>query len=169
MLDSPLAAHLITRLEAKNEKISFVRVDADTLDKLIAKDEPIPNKLSEEEMNALKPVFEEVVEKEKFIVQCEPMSEEGEPVVVTRPEFMRRMKEQQMTGGGPMMMGVMPEMYNLVVNTNHPVIGMIMEAKTDKRKQKLTKQVVDLALLGQGLLKGEELTKFIHRSVDLIK
>jgi len=169
LLDSPLAAHLITRLEAKNEKVSFARVDADTLDKLIAKEEEIPNKLSEEEITALKPIFENVVEKEKFIVNCEPMSETAEPVMVTRPEFMRRMKEQQMTGGGPMMMGNMPEMYNLVVNTNHPLIGQIMSTKTDKKKERLTKQVVDLALLGQGLLKGEELTTFIRRSVELIK
>lgn len=169
LLDSPLISHLISRLEAKNEKVSFARVDADTLDKLIQKDEVIPNKLSEDEIEKLKPVFEKSVEEGKYIVSCEPMSEEAEPVIITRPEFMRRMREQQLTGGGPMMMGNMPEMLNLVVNTNHPLIGEILNSKTDKKKERLTKQVVDLALLGQGLLKGEELTKFIRRSVELIK
>ena len=169
LLDSPLVSHLISRLEAKNDKVSFARVDADTLDKLIQKDEVVPNKLSEEEVEALKPIFEKSVEEGKYIVSCEPMSENAEPVIVTRPEFMRRMREQQMTGGGPMMMGNMPEMLNLVVNTNHPLVSQILNTKTEKKKERLTKQVVDLALLGQGLLKGEELTKFIRRSVDLIK
>lgn len=169
LMDTPLTPHVVQKLEMDNEKTSFARVDADTIDKLIKKDADMPSKLSEEEKEKLKPVFEGVVDKERFTVEMEPMSEEASPVVITQSEFMRRMKEQQMTGGGNMMFGQMPEMYNLVVNTNHPLITAILETKTEKKKERLTKQAIDLAMLGQGMLKGEELTAFIKRSVELIK
>jgi molecular chaperone HtpG len=90
-------------------------------------------------------------------------------MVITQSEFMRRMKEQQMSGGGSMMMGNLPEMYNLVVNTNHPLIGQIADAKKEDKKKALTQQALDLAMLSQGILKGERLTSFINRSIDLIK
>ena len=89
---------------------------------------------------------------------------------ITEAEFMRRMKEQQAMGGGGMgFMGVMPEMYNLVVNTNHPLISKILETKTDKKKKQLIEQATDLALLAKGLLKGKKLTEFLKRSIDIIK
>ena len=165
--DSPLSPHYLQKLESKLDKVSFARVDADTLDNLIKKDEEIPSKLTEQDEEKLKPIFEEVVSTDKFTVQFAAMSEKDAPVSVTQPEFIRRMMEQQRLGGGGMM-GAFPEMYNLVVNTNHDAVGTILKKQKDN-KQKLAKQLTDLALLSHGLLKGEELTKFINRSVDLIK
>lgn len=167
LLDTPLTAHLIGKLEQKLENTSFVRVDSDTLDNLIKKDEEIPSKLSEKEEEALKPIFEGVVEKDKFSVDIKPMDSSEAPVIITQSEFMRRMKEQQAVGGNAMF-GMMPEMYNLVVNANHDLISEIVHAKNKKQKEELSKQLVDLALLGQGLLKGSALTNFIKRSVSLI-
>jgi len=169
LMDSPLTPHYISKLESKLTNVSFARVDADTLDKLIKKDEEIPSKLSDEEKDKLKTVFEEVVDKDKFTVQMEDMSETEAPIVITQPEFMRRMQEQQRMGGGGMnMFGSFPEMYNLTVNASHPIIGAILRKQKDN-KQKVAKQLTDLARLSQGMLKGEELTTFINRSVDLIK
>jgi len=168
LFDSPLSPHLISKLESKLENVSFARVDADTLDKLIKKDEEIPSKLSDKEKETLKPIFEEVINKDKFTVQFENMSETEPPIVITQPEFIRRMMEQQKLGGGGGMFGSFPEMYTLAVNANHPVVGSILKKQKDN-KQKLAKQLCDLAMLSQGMLKGEELTKFINRSVELMK
>lgn len=168
LLDSPLSPHLISKLESKLENVSFARVDADTLDKLIKKEDEIPSKLSDKEKETLKPIFEEVVNKDKFNVQFENMSETEPPIVITQPEFIRRMMEQQKLGGGGGMFGAFPEMYTLAVNSNHPVVGSILKKQKDN-KQKLAKQLCDLAMLSQGMLKGEELTKFINRSIDLMK
>ncbi|MCA1762432.1 MAG: molecular chaperone HtpG, partial [Flavobacteriales bacterium] len=168
VMESPLTSHLVSKLEQKSENLSFARVDADTMDKLIEKEEAIPSKLSEEEQEALKPFIESTVEKEKFTVQFESMSEKDQPMIITQAEFMRRMKEQQMTGGGNMF-GAMPEMYNLVVNSNHEIIGEIANEKDEAKKKDLIAQVVDLAMLSQNMLKGEAMSKFIKRSVSLIK
>ena len=167
VLDSPLTPDYISKLEQKHPDVSFARVDSDTLENLIRKTDDAPSKLSDKEKETLKPIFEEVVNKEKFTVQFENMSETDAPIVITQPEFMRRMQEQQRLGGGGMF-GAFPEMYNLVVNTNHPVVGSILKKQKDN-KQKLAKQLTDLAMLSQGMLKGEDLTKFITRSIDLIK
>ncbi|MEX1002660.1 MAG: molecular chaperone HtpG [Crocinitomicaceae bacterium] len=167
IMSSPLTPHYIQKLETKLDNVSFVRVDSDTLDNLIKKDEEIPSKLTDEEKEKLKPIFEEVVPKEKFTVQFENMSESDAPIVITQPEFMRRMQEQQRLGGGGMM-GSFPEMYDLKVNANHPLVGAILSKKKDN-KQKMAKQLTDLALISQGMLHGEELTKFIQRSVELMK
>ena len=168
LFDSPLTPHYIAKLEQKLENVSFVRVDSDTIDNLIKKDIEIPSKLSDEEKETLKPIFEGVISKDKFTVQMETMSETDAPVVITQPEFMRRMKEQQRMGGGGMMMGAFPEMFNFVVNVNHPVVGAIL-AKEGDEKADAAKQLADLALLSQGMLKGAKLTKFISRSVELMK
>ncbi len=169
LMDSPLTPHYISQLESKLENVTFARVDADTLDNLIKKDVEIPSKLSDEEKEKLKPIFEGVVNKEKFTVQFENMSETEPPIVITQPEFMRRMQEQQKMGGGGMnMFGSFPEMYNLTVNTNHPTIGAILKKQKDN-KEKVAKQLTDLAMLSQGMLTGADLTTFINRSVDLIK
>ena len=167
LMDSPLTPHFIGKLESTLENVSFARVDADTLDNLIKKDIEVPSKLSDEEKEKLKPLFEEVVNKEKFTVQFENMSETEAPVIITQPEFMRRMQEQQRMGGGMMMGGAFPEMYNFVVNTNHPAVGALLRKKGNN-KTKVAKQLSDLALLSQGMLKGEELSQFINRSVELI-
>jgi molecular chaperone HtpG len=168
IMDSPLTPHYISKLEQKLDKVKFVRVDSDTVDNLIKKDVEIPSKLTDDEKEKVKSIFEEVVDKDKFTIQMENMSETDAPVIITQPEFMRRMQEQQRMGGGGMMMGAFPEMYNFVVNVNNPVVGNILRKKGDNKK-KLAKQLADLAMLSQGMLTGEKLTEFINRSVDLMK
>ena len=166
IMDGPLSSHYISKAE-QDLGVSFARLDADTIDKIIAKDENIPSKLSKEQEDLLKPIFEDIVEKEKYTVQIESLSESEKPVLITQSEFMRRMKEQQAVGGSGMnMMGVMPEMYNLVLNSNHPIIMKIIESKGKKQKN-LAKQSLDLALLSHGMLKGKNLTDFVERSFDL--
>jgi molecular chaperone HtpG len=170
VMDTHLTSHLVGKLEQTQENTTWARVDADTIDKLINKDEKVPSKLDEKEQEKLKPVIEEVMAKEKFTVQFESMSETDQPMTIVQPEFMRRMKEMQATGGGGMAMfgGSMPDMYNLVINTNHPLISKILKEKDKKKQTALTKRTADLALLSQNMLKGEELTKFINQSLELI-
>jgi len=169
LLDSPIVSHLLQKLETSEENISFARVDADQVDKLIVKEDTTPSKLSEENQNKLKSLIEDVVPQTTYTVQLEPMDSQAMPFMITQPEFMRRMKEMQQTGGGGMFGGNMPEMYNLIVNVNHPLVSQILETKTKKKQDRLIKQSVDLARLSQNLLKGEELTSFINRSFELIK
>jgi molecular chaperone HtpG len=169
LLDSPIVGHLLQKLETSEENISFARVDADQVDKLIVKEDTTPSKLSEENQNKLKSLVEDVVPQTTYTVQLEPMDSKAMPFMITQPEFMRRMKEMQQTGGGGMFGGNMPEMYNLIVNVNHPLVSQILETKTKKKQDRLIKQSVDLARLSQNLLKGEELTSFINRSFELIK
>jgi molecular chaperone HtpG len=169
LLDSPIVGHLLQKLETSEENISFARVDADQVDKLIVKEDTTPSKLSEENQNKFKSLVEEVVPQTTYTVQLEPMDSQSMPFMITQPEFMRRMKEMQQTGGGGMFGGNMPEMYNLIVNVNHPLVSQILETKTKKKQDRLIKQSVDLARLSQNLLKGEELTSFINRSFELIK
>jgi molecular chaperone HtpG len=135
---------------------------------LIKKDEELPSKLTEEEQKEIQPVIESVVEKEKFMVSFESMSESEPPMIITQSEFMRRMKEQQAMGGNAMF-GAMPEVYNLMVNSNHPLVEAILKEKDEDKKKALAKQSSDLALLAQGMLKGQDLTTFIQRSVEMIK
>ncbi|MGC6401823.1 MAG: molecular chaperone HtpG [Flavobacteriaceae bacterium] len=167
LLDSPIVAHLIQKLEGSKEKIAFSRVDGDAIENLIKKETASVSKLSEEEKETLKPLIEGVIADEKYSVQLEAMDSQGLPFVLTQPEFMRRMKDMQQTGGG--MMGDFPEMYTLLVNTNHELVGQILQTKTSKKRERLIQQAVDLAKLSKNLLKGEALTKFIQRSVELIK
>ena len=168
LLDSPIVSHLIQKLESSNEKLSFARVDGDAIENLIKKDEAAVSKLSDEEKEKLQPLIEAVIPKEKYTIQLEALSSNQLPFVLTQPEFMRRMKEMQQAGGNSMF-GQMPEMYNLVVNTNHLLVEQILNTKTEKKRTRLIQQTLDLARLSQNLLKGEELTNFIQRSVDLIK
>lgn len=170
LLDSPIVGHLLQKLEQEDDKLRFVRVDSDHIDKLIIKDEPQLSKLSDEQKEALKPMIENVVPKEQYTVQLEAMDSEAAPFMITQPEFMRRMKEMQQTGGGGGMFGGgFPDMYQLVVNVNHPLVSQILETKTKKKQERLIKQSLDLARLSQSLLKGEELTAFIQRSFEMIK
>ena len=171
LLDSPIVSHLIQKLEGSKEKISFVRVDSDHVDKLIQKEEYTISKLSDEEKTKLDEQLKAVISSEKFIIQLEAMDSNAAPFIITQPEFMRRMKEMQQTGGGGAMfgMGNMPEMYNLVVNTNADLVNEILNTKTAKKRERLINQSLDLAQLSQGLLKGEALTNFIKRSYDMIK
>ena len=167
LLDSPIISHLIQKLETKKEKISFVRVDGDSVENLIKKDENIVSKLSDKEKEKLKPFIEKVVPSEKYTVKLESMDSKAMPFVLIQPEFMRRMKEMQQTGGG--MMGSLPEMHTLLVNTNHALVGQILNTKTPKKRENLINQALDLAKLSQNLLKGEELTEFIKRSLKMVK
>lgn len=169
VLDNVLDSHFINQIERKFEKTKFARVDSDTIDKLIRKDDELPSKLSEEQKKTLQPIIEKQVNKERFAVQFESLSETEQPMMITQNEWMRRMRDMQAIGGGNDYFGGMPESYNLVVNSNHPLIGKLLEEKDEEKQNKLTKQLTDLALLSQSLLKGEELTKFIKRSVDLIE
>ena len=170
LLDSPIVSHLIQKLEGSKENISFIRVDADHIDKLIQKEDNTLSKLSEDEQTQLEEQLKSVISSEKFILQLEAMDSHATPFMITQPEFMRRMKEMQQSGGGGMFgMGNMPEMYNLVVNTNSELVGEILNTKTAKKRERLINQSLDLAQLSQGLLKGEALTNFIKRSYDMIK
>jgi molecular chaperone HtpG len=169
LLDSPIVSHLMQKLETTKEKISFARVDADHIDKLIDKDEAKVSKLTDEEKTSLENLLKEVIPSEKFMVQLETMNSDDAPFIITQPEFMRRMKEMQQTGGGMFGMGNMPEMYNLVVNTNSDLVSEIINTKTRKKQERLINQSLDLARLSQGLLKGKELSEFIKRSYEMIK
>lgn len=170
LLDSPIISHLMQKLETSGEKVRFARVDADHIDNLIKKDDTTISKLSDEEKEKLKPMIEAAVPAETYTVQLEAMDSNASPFMITVPEFMRRMKEMQATGGGGMFgMSNMPDMYNLVVNTNHELVSEILNTKTEKKQQRLIKQAFDLAKLSQNLLHGEDLTNFIKRSYELIK
>ncbi len=165
LLDSPIVSHLIQKLEEKNEKLTFARVDAAPLSKLIQKDEPILAKHSEEEKNTLKADIEKVLPQEGYMVQMEDLDSDDTPFVINQPEFMRRMKEMSATGGGGMF-GAFPEMYHVVVNTNSPLADAILAAD-EAAKEKLIKQAFDLARLSQGLLKGKELSEFVKRNWEI--
>jgi molecular chaperone HtpG len=167
LLDSPIVSHLIQKLEGENEKVKFARVDADSMDKLIPKEDAQVSKLSEEDQAKLKTIIEEIVPKEKYTVQLESLDSKSNPFIITQPEFMRRMKEMQQTGGGGFMgMGNFPEMYNLVVNTNSELMQKILKAKA--KRAEYVNQALDLAKLSQKLLTGKDLTEFIKRSYELM-
>lgn len=165
ILDSPIVPHLIQKLETSKEKISFARVDADHINNLIKKDEPIISKLNETEKESLKKNVEESINDTKFTVQLEDLDSSDAPFTITQPEFMRRMKDMQATGGGGMFgMGGFPEMYNLVVNSNSDFASKILATENAEEKSAQIKYALDLAKLSQNLLKGKELTDFIQRS-----
>lgn len=169
VLDTALSSHLVNKLEQSNTDVTFARIDSDTIEKLIQKDEALPSKLSKEEEEKLKPIIEELVNTSTYSVQFESLSEKDSPIQITQSEFMRRMAEMQKVGGQGGFMGSMPEMYNMVVNANHPLVGKILK-ESDKEVQKtLAKQATDLALLSVGLLKGKDLTEFINRSLEIIE
>ena len=170
LLDSPIVSHLIQKLESSKDKIQFARVDSDHIDNLINKDENKVSKLNEEEKKELEELVKNIVNDEKFVIKLESMDSNENPFIITNPEFMRRMKEMQQSGGGGMFgAGNMPEMFNLVVNTNSDLISQIINTKTKKKQERLITQSLDLAKLSHGLLSGEELTNFIKRSFDIIK
>jgi molecular chaperone HtpG len=171
LLDSPIISHLMQKLESSKENISFARVDSDHLDNLIKKDDTQISKLSDEEKDSLKADLESIIGNKSYSIQLEAMDSDASPFIITEPEFLRRMKDMQKTGGGGGMfgMGNMPEMYNLIVNTNHELVSEILNTKTAKKKERLINQSLDLARLSKGLLKGEELTNFIKRSYEMVK
>jgi molecular chaperone HtpG len=169
LLDSPIISHLIQKIEGDNSDLTFVRVDSDHIDNLIKKEDTTISKLSDEEQTSLKTVVETIVPKQNYTVQLEALDSQAAPFIITQPEFMRRMKEMSQTGGGMFGMGNMPEMYNLVVNTNSDLATTILNTEDKTVQESLVKQALDLAKLSQNLLKGEALTAFVKRSFELIK
>lgn len=170
LLDSPIVPHLIQKIEQQKEGFSFARVDSDSIEKLIQKEENQVSKLSEEQQETLKSTLEAQLKEQGFIIQLEALDSNSDAFMLTEPEFMRRMKDMQQTGGGGMMgMGSMPDMYNLVVNTNSEIAQHILDTEDTEQKSSLIHQALDLAKLSKGLLKGEALAAFVSRSYKLIK
>ena len=169
VLDTPIVSHLLQKLEGDNEKLTFSRVDAAPIAKLIAKEEPVLAKHSDEEKHNLKAAVEKVLPKEGYMVQLEDLDSDDTPVVINQPEFMRRMKEMSATGGGGMFaMGGFPDMYHVVVNSNSALAEAILQTTDETAKENLIKQAFDLARLSQGLLKGKELSDFVKRNWELV-
>lgn len=168
LLDSPIVSHLIQKLEMDNQDITFSRVDADSIDNLIKKDDEVLSKLSEDETKKLKEFIETTIANKSYNIQTEALDSNAEPFMITQPEFMRRMKEMQAMGGNAMF-GSFPDSYNLIVNTNSEIATKILNETNEETKSNLVKQALDLAKLAQGLLKGEELTAFVKRNFESIK
>ncbi|GAB3331381.1 molecular chaperone HtpG [Hymenobacter humi] len=166
--DQVLDPHFVGQLEQKLEKTSFKRVDADTVSKLIEKDHTTESVLSEDEQTKLTDLFKTAIANDTMHVKVAALSPQDAPVVITQNEFMRRMKDMQRTGGGGgmQMFGAFPESYDVTVNANHPLAQKVLA--TDGNGEKLAKQAFDLALLAQGMLKGEALTAFVKRSTELL-
>jgi molecular chaperone HtpG len=161
---------LIQKLEGEFSDTTFARVDSDLIDNLIKKDETRVAKLSDKQKEELKNRLESIVPKEKFTLKLEDMDSTEAPLIITVPEFMRRMKEMQMTGGGGMMgMSDFPEMYDLVVNANHSLASKILDTEDEGARSSAVNQALDLAKLQQNLLHGEELTAFIARSYEMLE
>ncbi|HSV88658.1 MAG TPA: molecular chaperone HtpG [Bacteroidales bacterium] len=167
LLETPIDSHFVNMLESDLKKSTFVRVDSDVIDKLIRKEDELPSKLSDSEKQSLKPVIEKMVDKESFQVIFENLSETEPPMIITQPEFMRRMKDMSLLGGMNYM-SQLPDNFMLVVNSNHPLVYKIIFEKDEEVRDRLILQAIDLAMLSRNLLKGERLTEFIKRSVDLI-
>jgi molecular chaperone HtpG len=168
LMEGPIDTHIVNYLEQKSENTMFVRVDATTADKLVEKENLLSSGLNDDQKKLIQPLMEKLVAKEQFHIEFENLRPEDQPVLITRPEFMRRMKDMSATGGGYEFMGTMPEHYNLVINTNHPLFGKVLLQTYTAKQEQLLKQVVDLALLAQSMLKGQELTDFINRSIGMI-
>ncbi len=166
LLDTPIDSHFVNMLESEHEDVTFKRVDAEVVDKLIAKEDEMPSKLSDEQKDKLKPLLQKHLDQQQFQVTFENLSESDHPMVITQPEFMRRMKDMSAVGGMSYM-GNLPDSYMLVVNSNHRLIGKLLGEENAELQEKQIKQLVDLALLAKNLLKGEQLTRFVQRSVDL--
>lgn len=168
LMDGFLDTHFVNLLEPKMEKCKFARVDSDIIDKLIEKDEVQPSKLSDKEKDSLKEIFEaNVPEKQKYMVSIESLSESDLPILITQNEFMRRFKDMEKLSGKPGYYGNF-ENYNLIVNGNHPLAMRILNEEDKEKKDTLTQQLIDLALLSQNILTGEKLSQFVKRSIDLL-
>jgi len=169
-LDSVIDIHYIDFLERKNEKVAFMRVDAEPVDKLINKNvDAIVSKLSEDESKKVEELFKGAVPADvQIFVHVEAAAEDSAPVSLMQPEFMRRMSDMSQLGGMDYMAG-MGRSYTLLVNANHPVVTGLVDTADEEKNKNVVSQLIDLALLSQGLLKGEKLSKFINRSIDIIK
>ena len=168
--EGPLDNHLINSLEMKLEKTKWKRVDADIVDKLVEKDDKSESVLSKDDEEKVKKIFEEAINDKNYTVQLESLAPDELPVTLIVPEFMRRMKDMQKMGGGSpyMMMGDMPDQFNAVINSNHPMVSKILKTKEEDKQKELAMETYELGLLSQNLLTGNRLTNFIKRSVDLL-
>ncbi len=169
LMDGVLDNHYINTLEQKLEKTHIKRVDSDTADKLIDKDEKLETVLTSDEQEQVKDIFTKAINNTHMTVSVEPMAADDFPVVITMSEFMRRMKDMaKMGGGGYAFMGSMPDSYQVAINGNHNIVQKILKADSEDAKVKLAKQAFDLALLSQNMLTGADLTNFIRRSVEFV-
>jgi molecular chaperone HtpG len=167
LMDGVLDTHFINNLEQKLEKSRFLRVDSDTVEKLIRKEEPMPSKLNDDQQKALKEIMEKQIDTKKFMINFESLSETDAPLMIIQPEFLRRMKDMAALSGGTGFMGDFPEQYTLVVNSNNPVISKVLLEPDGAKQASGIRQLFDLALLSQNLLKGKELNDFVKRSIDI--
>ncbi len=167
IMDTVLDNHYMQHLEQKLTDLTFVRVDSDTADNLVQKDESTESVLSEKESEKVKGIFETVLGQTGASLQMKALSPDDQPIQITKPEFMRRMKEMQAMQG--MGAELFPDSFNVVVNTNHPLIASkLLKTKTSERKEALAKYLYDLALLNQNMLKGADLSKFVTRSLEFL-
>jgi molecular chaperone HtpG len=178
LMDCQLDSHFVNLLETKIENARFARVDSDSIDNLIPKEDKIRPELSEEDQKDLSTIFKAVLPKEnEYSVQAENLGENAAPILITQSEFMRRYREMSAMGGGMNFYGEMPAMYNIIVNMENPLIGRILAGKEDHKsdleafatENEILKQVTDLALLANGMLKGKELSDFIARSAKVVE
>ena len=167
LMNSPIDTHFIHHLEMKLEKTSLKRVDADVLNKLIVKEDAAKHSLSEDEIRKLKDIFDKAINNPNMKVEIENQPAEAMPATITMEEWMRRMKDMSKLGGGMNFYGSMPDSYKVSVNANHKLISKILQADEAKQSE-MAKQVFDLALLAQGMLRGADLTAFVERSVEII-
>lgn len=165
--ETPIDNHFVSHIERKLDKTSFKRIDSDIADKIIEKDVILESILSDSQKEELKTLFDKVINNKNYAVQIEALSADEMPVAVTLPEFMRRMKEMSMGGGGMNFMGAMPDSYTVAVNANHAIMQKILAANEDS-KELIAKYAFDLGLLNQNLLTGAALTNFINKSVNLV-
>lgn len=170
VMDGILDQHFMNTMEQKFEQTTFARVDADIIEKLIEKEDLLPSLLSEDDKKKIQPIIEQNLDKARFHVVFESLSISDLPAIITQNEFMRRMREMSALGGGSggFGFGNMPESYSLVINANHPLVNRLASESDATKQTELAKQITDLALLSQNLLKGQDLTAFIKRSVDLL-
>tara|TARA_B100001057_G_scaffold475680_1_gene542746 strand:+ start:472 stop:2364 length:1893 start_codon:yes stop_codon:yes gene_type:complete len=169
LFDNVIDSHYINHVEQKLDKVQIKRVDSDILDKLIDKDEKKETVISDEEKESLKKIFEKIINNPSTVINVESLSTDENPVVITLPEFFRRMQDMaKSSGNNPMMMGGPGEMVSVSINGNHKLIDKILKAKTNKTKEKIASQVYDLALLSQNMLTGSSLTGFVKRSIDIL-
>ena len=171
LLDGVLDNHFINHMEQKLSDSVFARVDSNTIDKIIVKDEEAPSKLDDKQKESLKEIIERSVNKETFHVTFENLSESDVPFTITQNEFMRRMKDMEKIGGGGMMMGMgnMPDTYDLVVNTNNNIVTNLLEEKDSSKQDNTVSQLYDLARLAKNLLSGKELNDFVKRNFNEVK
>lgn len=169
-LDGPLDNHFINSMEMKIEKTKWKRVDADIVDKLVETEEKGESVLSKDDEDKVKKIFEDTINDKNYTVQLEALAPDELPVTMILPEFMRRMKDMQKMGGGApyMMMGDMPDQFNAVINSNHPMVSKILKVEEEDKQKELATQAYELGLLSQSLLTGTKLTNFIKRSVDML-